>query len=126
MKPVLFLLSAIALLFGCNLDSNDEVKENIAGTYIRTSQHEYGNEWDTLAISVQNKAANEYNLTRRWRYDRVLGGKALEPEYKVTTSVVTYNTESKKLEEAQTGKTYTLDVNAGVLFSGTTKYQKLK
>lgn len=123
---LLLSLFAIGLLTACNSASTEDVQATIPGTYFRTSQHEYGKEWDTLSITLQNASANEYNLTRRWRYERVLDDKALAPEYKVSSNSATYNAGSKKLEEARTGKAYSFDAKKGVLFSGAVQYQKLK
>lgn len=124
-RPIAFL-SIIALLFGCNSASNNKAKDAIPGTYIRLSEHEYGREWDTLVIGFQNRAANQYKIIRRWRYERVLEGKAVEPEYKVTTTTATYNAQSKNLEEDRTGKIYTLDAAGDALFAGTSRFEKLK
>jgi hypothetical protein len=126
---VLFLLcfTASAIISGCsNETSADEVKAAIPGTYIRASQHEYGKEFDTLVVSQQNEAANEFKVNRRWRYERVLDGKAIEPEYKNTTTTVVYDVAAKQLKEAETGDTYSFDPATKSLFAGTTKYEKLK
>lgn len=125
MKPVLFLFALICLL-GCNTAPIDDVAAFIPGTYARTSEHEFGKEWDTLAISLQNASANEYKLVRRWRYERVLDGKPLDPEYKITTTTGVYDAAGKTLQEARTGKSISFDPKAGVMFSGSTKYEKLK
>lgn len=125
MKQLLSLF-AVAFLVGCNSATNDEVATFIPGTYARTSEHEFGHEWDTLAISLQNASANQYKLVRRWRYERVLDGKPLEPEYKITTTTAVYDAAGKTLQETNRGKTISFDIKAGVLFSGSTKYEKLK
>lgn len=128
MKPsvALYLLLPMLLLGCATSTSKDEIKEAIPGTYIRASQHEFGTEHDTVVISLQNEAANEYSLTRKWKYERVLDGKAIEPEYKNTTTTAIYDANGKLLKETQTGDTYTFDAKQGTLFAGSTKYQKLK
>lgn len=128
MKALFMLgLTAIAIGSGCtNGTSADEAKTNIPGTYIRTSQHEYGKEFDTLVVSLQNSAANEFKLNRRWRYERVLDGKAIEPEYKNTTTSAIYDEASKQLKENETGDTYSFDPASKTLFAGSTKYEKMK
>ena len=62
MKTVLFIqVAVILLLSACSSHSeSDVVKEFIPGTYIRSSQHEYGTETDTVVISLQNKSGDEY------------------------------------------------------------------
>lgn len=128
MKALFMLsLSAIAVVSSCsNGTSADEVKANIPGTYIRASQHEFGKEFDTIVVSLQNEAANEFKLTRRWRYERVLDGKPIEPEYKNTTTTAVYDEPSKQLKETETGDTYSFDPASKTLFAGSTKYEKLK
>lgn len=125
MKRLLSIL-AVVFLAGCNSAVNDEVAASIPGTYARTSEHEFGHEWDTLAISVQNPSANQYKLVRRWRYERILDGKALEPEYKISTTLAVYDIAGKTLQETNTGKRISFDLKTGALFSGSTKYEKLK
>ncbi|RTL60099.1 MAG: hypothetical protein EKK37_04450 [Sphingobacteriales bacterium] len=127
MKTLTFLLLASAIiLWACNSFGKDEVKDFIPGTYIRSSEHEFGAEHDTLIISVQNAGANEYKIERRFRYDRVLDGKPIEPEYKQTINSAIYNAETKMLQESSTLETYSFDTKQKFLFAGTTKYQKLK
>lgn len=129
MKAALFLLILLVgtTLLSCgNGTSADEVKTNIPGTYVRASQHEYGKEFDTLVVSLQNEAANEYKVNRRWQYERVLDGKAIEPEYKSTTTTAVYDEAAKQLKETETGDTYSFDPATKSLFAGSTKYEKLK
>ena len=129
MKPALFMWTVITglILSGCGDEtSSNNVKATLPGTYIRASQHEYGKEFDTLVVSLQNEAANEFKLNRRWRYERVLDGKAIEPEYKNTTTTVVYDEAAKPLKENETGDTYSLDPAGKTLFAGKTKYEKLK
>ena len=129
MKAALFLSMLVAgttLLSCAGGTSADEVKTNIPGTYIRASQHEYGKEFDTLIVSLQNEADNEFKLNRRWRYERVLDGKPIEPEYKNTTTTVVYDEAAKQLKETETGDTYSFDPGNKTLFAGSTKYEKLK
>lgn len=120
-------LTAGAIASSCtNGTSADEIKVAIPGTYIRASQHEHGKEFDTLVVSLQNEAANEYNLNRRWRYERVLDGKAIQPEYKNTTTTAVYDEAAKLLKETETGDTYSFDPASKTLLAGSTKYEKLK
>lgn len=126
MKPVIAILGFLTFFASCNSAPADDVQAFIPGTYVRASQHEYGKEWDTLAIELQNATANQYQVTRRWRYERVLAGQPQEPEYKVTTTAAIYDAQGKKLQEARSGKIYTFDPKSGVLFSGANKFEKLK
>lgn len=129
MKAILFLSVLVAgtTLLSCGSGTSaEEAKTNIPGTYIRASQHEYGKEFDTLVVSLQNGAANEFTLNRRWRYERVLDGKAIEPEYKNTATLAVYDEASKQLKENETGDTYSFDPASKTLFAGSTKYKKIK
>ena len=114
------------LACGCGLiKSKDEVQEFIPGTYIRFSQHEFGTEYDTLVITMQNKSANEYRILRKWKYERVLDGKRIEPEYKRLISSGIYNATHKLLQENESGDIFSFDVTQHLLFNGPIKYQKL-
>lgn len=125
MKP-LFIFSVLALLFvGCGTgDGPDRVQETISGTYVRSSTHEFGREQDTLVVALQNETANQYTVTRKWRYARVLDGKAAPPEYKQTATTATYEATGKILRDAGSGDTWSYDPDKGVLYAGTTAYQK--
>lgn len=112
-------------IYGCQDLQPDPVQKFIPGTYARFSQHEYGTEFDTLVITLQNTSANEYKILRKWRYERVLDGVPLEPEYKRTTTSAIYNTSHKLLRETETGDFYSFDTHQKVLFNGPIKYNKL-
>jgi hypothetical protein len=117
----------ISVLFAaCNNLRKDEVKKFIPGTYIRSSQNEFGKEYDTLVITMQNQSANEYKILRKWRYDRVLDGKALEPEYKQTKTSGIYDANTNQMQETESLEVFTFDVESKLLFNGTNKFTKIK
>lgn len=128
MRTLFFIYIMLGIIFAaCNSSSRgSSLKAFMPGTYIRFSQHEFGSEWDTLTISVQNETANEYIILRRWRYERILDGKPIKPDYKNQTTTAVYDKNAKKLKTAETGESYSFDLKQKLLFSGTTKYQKLK
>ena len=123
MKTILLLLFAV--LVSCHSLLRDEVKESVPGTYIRFSQHEFGTEYDTLVITLQSSSANEYKIVRKWKYERVVDGQTIEPEYKRSFTSGVYNCTHKLLEEKETGDIYAFDVKQKILFNGPVKYQKL-
>ena len=126
MKMILLTNTIALLLYSCGLiKTRDEVQEFIPGTYIRFSEQEYGTEYDTLVILLQNKAANEYRILRKWKYERVLDGKRIEPEYKRVISSGIYNTTHKLLQENESGDIFSFDFTQHLLFNGPIKYQKL-
>jgi hypothetical protein len=126
MKIILLVHIVALVVYGCGLSkSRDEVEEFIPGTYIRFSQHEFGVEYDTLVISLQNKSALEYKIFRKWKYERLLDGVRIEPEYKRSFTSGIYNGEQGLLRENETGDTYTFDVKQKALFNGPVKYQKI-
>ena len=126
MKYILLIhLLAAVILYGCREFKRDPVQAFIPGTYIRFSQHEYGTEYDTLVITLQNGSADEYKILRKWKYERVLDGKPVEPEYKRTATTAVYNKGNRILQEIETGDTYSFDVRENILFNGPIKYQKL-
>lgn len=126
MKIVLLVHIIALLVYGCGLTkSRDEVEEFIPGTYIRFSQHEFGDEYDTLVISLQNKSALEYKILRKWKYERMLDNQKIEPEYKRSFTSGIYNDKNRLLRENETGGIYSFDVKQKILFNGAVKYKKL-
>lgn len=126
MKTTLLILFATVFISGCSNSGKDEIIEFIPGTYVRAGQNEFGKEFDTLVISVQNPAAKEYKIQNRWHYIRQVEGEINVPEYKVKETSGIYNTETKLLEEAETLDHYSFDIKEKVLFNGTNKFKKIK
>lgn len=124
---IIFLFVTISLLAACSsLKDRDEVAEFIPGTYVRVGNNEFGKEYDTLVISIQNKEAWQFKIVNKWLYNKKIEGQTNEPEYKVKETSGIYNTETKLLEEAETLDHYSFDVKQKVLFDGTNKYFKIK
>jgi hypothetical protein len=123
---VMAFITGLLIIAGCDTQSADPIQEFIPGTYVRFSKHEFGTEWDTLVISVQNPIANEYQILRKWKYERVLDGQKLDPEYKRVITSGIYNTKEELLRESQTLAVYTFDPGRAVLFAGKSEYNKLK
>lgn len=126
MKTVLLILSATLIISGCGTSGKDETMEFIPGTYVRTGQNEFGKEFDTLVISLQNPAAKEFRIQNRWHYIRQVEGEANVPEYKVKETSGIYSTETKLLEEAETLDHYSFDIKEKILYDGTNKFKKIK
>lgn len=126
MKTVLLILSATAIISICNTSGKDEIMEFIPGTYVRAGQNEFGKEFDTLVITIQNPTAKEFKIQNRWHYIRQVEGEANVPEYKVKETSGIYSTETKLLEEAETLDHYSFDIKEKVLFDGTNKFKKIK
>lgn len=126
MKIILPAHIIILFLYGCGLlKTKDQVQEFIPGTYIRFFKQEFGTEYDTLVISVQNQTADEYRILRKWKYERVLDGQKIEPEYKRSFTSGIYDAGHKLLRENETGDFYSFDPGQKLLFNGAIKYQKL-
>lgn len=128
MKTISFMLMAIVFtLTGCGANNeSEEILNFIPGTYVRQSDGEFGKSYDTLLISLQNKPANQFKIVRRWRYDRVLDGKAIEPEYKVSETTAMFDVNSKTLQENETLEVFTFDTKKKLLFNGTNQFTKIK
>lgn len=77
-----------------------------------------------MIIFLQNKTANEYKIVRKWKYERILDGKAIEPAYKKIVTTGIFNKDNKVLQETETGDVYSFDVKQKAMFAGSTKYQK--
>ena len=126
MKTVLLILSATVIISSCNTGGKDEIMEFIPGTYVRTGQNEFGKEFDTLVISLQNPAAKEFKIQNRWHYIRQVEGEANVPEYKVKETSGIYNAETKLLEEAETLDHYSFDIKEKLVFDGSNQFKKIK
>ena len=112
----------VAAIYGCRDDKSPVmIQEFIPGTYIRFSSHEFGKEYDTLVIALLNITANEYTITRRWRYEKTDS----TPNYQLITTAGIYYPEDKVLEDIESGDLLTFDPKQSCLFIGTLKYQKL-
>lgn len=123
----IFPLWILQILISCNERSeNDDIQKMMTGTYTRVSQQEFGTLHDTVVISLLNESANVYKVTSKWRYDRILDGKPIEPEYKTYTNSAIFNEGSKLLRDNETGYFYSFDIEKNILYEGATKYQKLK
>jgi hypothetical protein len=126
MKTVLLILSATLIIYGCATSGKDEIMEFIPGTYVRAGQNEFGKEFDTLVITLQNVSAKEFKIQNRWHYIRQVEGEANAPDYKVKETSAIYNTETKLLEEAETLDHYSFDIKEKVVFDGTNQFKKIK
>src|SRR5882672_1132737 len=100
MKNSIFICGFMSLLVACSQSSKNEVKKSIPGTYIRTSEHEFGKEYDTLVISQVN---DQFQLLRKWKYERMLDRVAQEPEYKRENTTASFDLNNETLHENETG-----------------------
>ena len=123
MKFFFFIQLLVAVIYGCREINPDPMRELIPGTYIRFSQHEFGHEYDTLVISQLKGTVDAFTILRKWKYERVLDGKVVEPEYKRMVTTAVYD--GQLLVEQSTGAVYVLDVRAKLLVNGGIKYQKV-
>ena len=126
MKNVTVFVLLLMLIANSCGTAKDEIAEFIPGTYVREGTNEFGKEYDTLVISIQNKEAKQYKIVNKWFFTRQVDGEVREPEYKVKESSGIYNAYSKLLEESETLDHYSFDVKEKVLFDGTNKYKKIK
>lgn len=125
MKTVL-LITMLVIFNGCAQNGvKDDVERSIPGVYTRFSKHEFGTEHDTLVITLQNSTTHEYSIERKWRYDRVLDEKTLDPDYKQESGTGIYDPRHKYIKEIQSGNIFSFDVKEKLLFNGPAKYQKI-
>ncbi|HMU47883.1 MAG TPA: hypothetical protein PKC72_16040 [Chitinophagaceae bacterium] len=124
MKQIIPFCWLISLaLIACKQSEKNKVIANIPGNYIRFSEHEFGKEYDTLIIA---EIGGQFQITRKWKYERILDGVIQEPEYKQETSTAVYDEKDHLLHENESGNTISFDNAKGTLFIGSTKYKKLK
>ena len=124
MKITISICGLLCLtLFACTGSDKDELKASIPGTYVRFSEHEFGKEYDTLVISEKN---DQFQILRKWRYERVLDSVKQEPEYKQQITTASYDSEHRVLNEKETGNAIAFDSKEGTVSIGPTKYHKLK
>lgn len=121
MKNLITLHIILLVVIGaCRELSSDPIPAFIPGTYIRHSVHEFGSEYDTLTIKFIGK---QYAIERKWKYERMLDGQRIEPEYKKTSMTGIYS--EGILSEQQTGVHYSFDPEKKYLYSGDARYDKL-
>ena len=113
------LILFIGLLLACNGSDKSKL---FPGTYVRSSEHEFGKEYDTIIIS---ELMDHYKITRKWRYERVLDGVVQEPKFKTKTTTAYYDEKYRLLHENETGTRISIDKGEGILFVGATKYKKI-
>lgn len=124
---LLFATIIVAFIISCGTSTTDDVIANfIPGTYVRQSDGEFGKSYDTLVISLQSKAASQYKIVRRWRYNRVRDGKPIEPEYKITETSAVFDAQAKALQESETLELLTFDIKKKLLFNGPNQFIKIK
>lgn len=99
------------------------MKASLPGTYVRQSEHEFGKEYDTLVISEKD---DQFQILRKWRYERVLDSVKQEPEYKQQTTTASYDSEHRVLNENESGNVISFDSKEGTVSLGTTKYHRVK
>jgi hypothetical protein len=126
MKVLVLIILIVVIAISCRDRLSDKVLTFIPGTYIRFSAHEFGTEFDTLVIVRERNEADQFLITRRWKYERVLDGLKMEPEYKRQVTSCYYDEKRKTLTEAETGDFYSFDPGRNMLYAGTTKYMKIK
>lgn len=119
-------MACTMFVLGCSNNESDEILTFIPGVYTRESAGEFGKSYDTLVITMQNKAASQFKIVRRWRYDRVLDGKAIEPEYKITETSGVFDAASKSLHESETLEAFTFDAKKKLLYEGANQFIKIK
>ena len=125
-KLSLLILLSWATLGACDaMNGNRALVKFIPGTYIRFSQHGFGSEYDTIQVRLQHIESMEYRIIRKWRYERVIDGVPLEPEYKRKITTAIFKPEQKYLQEVETGQVYSFQIKSNQLVVGTVKYQKL-
>src|SRR5436190_10976127 len=100
----------IGLLIACNGSDKSNL---FPGTYVRSSEHEFGKEYDTLVITV---FMDQYKITRKWRYERVLDGVWQEPQFKAKVTTAYYDDKYRLLHENETGTRISIDKVEGILF----------
>ena|SRR5690606_31313072 len=125
MKAFLIANLFIILVQGCGLIiKRDKVKVFIPGAYTRVSQHEFGTEHDTIIINVQNEFSDQYHIERRWKYERILDGEKLKPEYKLFKMTGFYNSHNELLRIEHTGEILSFNPKKKQIVVGSVTYQK--
>jgi hypothetical protein len=116
-----------SIFYSCRSFKKEEsIRSFIPGTFIRFSQHEFGTEYDTLVISVQNESAKQYRIQRRLKYERMLDGNKIEPEYRKELSSGIYDEKDKLLRILETAEAFSFNPKKKILYAGSTEYKKIK
>lgn len=126
MQQILLRCLLLAMLLSCSNPDYNQTLAFIPGTYTRSEVREFGRIEDTITIQIQHRDVSSFLIEQRWRYERVLDGKAQEPEYKVITDQGIFNPKTKLLQNQRNLRFYSFDEKKQVLYTGTMIFQKLK
>ena len=121
LSMVFWVLYTLLIMVGIFLFSCRS-KPSLEGFYLRYAEHEFGKAWDTLLIKPIT--ADAFRVTHKWKYERVLDGKAITPEYKSFHTTVAWLGKEGLLIEEETGLRYRL--KGETLAVGETLYKKVK
>lgn len=126
MKLVILIVLLIVVVISCYDGISNQLIKSIPGTYIRFSIHEFGTEYDTIMISFNGNSNNHFRIVRRWKYERVLDGNQLSPEYRRQVTNCIYDEKVQILREVETGESYSFDDDGKRLYNGGVEYLKIK
>ena len=126
MKTITKLVFGL-LLFNCSCGflSADSKKKILPGTYIRIAQNEFGHEYDTIIITLINQSTKEYKITHKWKFERIVDGQQLEPEYRVQIKSGVFDDESGLLGEAGTLDQFSFKPDQKLMTNGPNQYRKI-
>ena len=126
MKMSIILLCGLYLIiYSCDLISEDSKKKILPGTYIRISENEYGHEYDTIIVSLINQATSEYRITHKWKFERVIDGQQIEPEYKIQVKSGIFDAKAGFLTEAGTSDQFSFNSEQKLMINGPNHYHKI-
>ena len=120
----LLVMIIIISISGCDQFSKKSPPAAYLGEFVRHSQHEFGNEHDTIFIKVIKE--QEVFIERRWWYQRNLDGRPLDPTYSVRQTAGLYDPSTNVITDKVSGQLINVSDNGKKLLIGTTIYEKVK
>lgn len=126
MQKSFSIVISFLLLLACSPSKTDEVESFIPGNYVRFSDHEMRQEYDTLSIEVLSEAGNNYKLLRSSRFQRKMDGRSFPWEHSKEEGTAIYDPQRKVLNETTKGKLISFIPEKNILLVGTTVYKKIR
>jgi hypothetical protein len=127
MKKIIVMLVA-AIVMGCHgyLQSDENIKAFLPGTYVSIAEGEFSKAVDTLLIRKVGLEGNTYTIIRKVSFQRIRQGILWPKEYQHEEWIGIYDEKDKVLHETKRGRTLTYIPEMSKLFLGSAEYQKVQ
>ena len=124
-KSFQLFFGAALVLMSCEQLKEDKIRAFIPGVYVKAIDHEFAKGMDTIAISILDKNAGTYVVSKKSGYQQKIAGKLFSPKYEPPKGTATDGKHFKQLHIPQKEKTYNFLPEENKLLSGSSEYKKI-